>query len=577
MIFATLHSIICLLCLLGWGFAFSRLFRFEVKSLGVLLLSGFCGLSFLGSLIHLFIPLSPIVSVSLIATGILLVFRKSVLKSLRGFSRLPIFFVIALFGMALIYMFALQLPYDSGLYHIQFIKWLQQHNIVLGLGNVHDRFSANSVNWIWSAIFHPWEINQPYLDVSHLVFYLSTLICFFSFWSNKQALSQIGAFLYSGVFLWGIPILLEQLGSPANDISIGFLWLLCFFFLSLSLIREDLTDSERREIDIALILIGALSLMVKPSGVFMVLIWFIYPFFRVSLVAPKEEAVGISNLKIKLERIKEFIFSHRGVLVFAGIVGFLHFLRTFLISGCWLFPSEQSCVPNVFWKISTQNIHESILWIKSWARAPEQNPNEVLANWSWLGPWWGRTWEFYPLNESVRMIFAMGVISCGLSFYRKGTKKEFVVNWGPLLILFWGLGAVAFWFLTAPDLRFASGLFAGLTGFLVAWFLSSHSKIWKYLFSILFVVLLVKSSDRIFKEIHRFQDNLWVMNSYLQSPSTGYSGGVFVTPAGLRLNVPDNFPSNDQCWFAPLPCTPKPHDGLNSGKWYGFTFYSVQK
>jgi uncharacterized membrane protein len=43
--------------------------------------------------------------------------------------------------------------YDSGLYHIQSIKWIRSYPVVPGLGNIHARFALNSMFFVVSGFF----------------------------------------------------------------------------------------------------------------------------------------------------------------------------------------------------------------------------------------------------------------------------------------------------------------------------------------------------------------------------------------------------------------------------------------
>ena len=43
--------------------------------------------------------------------------------------------------------------HDTGLYHAQNIKWIQEYAVVPGLGNVHGRFAFNSMFFPVSALF----------------------------------------------------------------------------------------------------------------------------------------------------------------------------------------------------------------------------------------------------------------------------------------------------------------------------------------------------------------------------------------------------------------------------------------
>ncbi|EMO63800.1 hypothetical protein LEP1GSC133_1179, partial [Leptospira borgpetersenii serovar Pomona str. 200901868] len=65
-----------------------------------------------------------------------------------GLNRKSIVFIITFPFLLSALIFFLYPPspfaYDSGLYHIQSIKWIQEYSVVPGLANLHGRFGFNS-------------------------------------------------------------------------------------------------------------------------------------------------------------------------------------------------------------------------------------------------------------------------------------------------------------------------------------------------------------------------------------------------------------------------------------------------
>ena len=51
--------------------------------------------------------------------------------------------------------------YDTGLYHAQAIRWIEEYGVVPGLANLHSRFGYNSASFALSAFFsETWLIGQ---------------------------------------------------------------------------------------------------------------------------------------------------------------------------------------------------------------------------------------------------------------------------------------------------------------------------------------------------------------------------------------------------------------------------------
>ena len=67
--------------------------------------------------------------------------------------------------------------YDTGLYHAQAIRWIEEYGVVPGLANLHSRFGYNSASFALSAFFsETWLIGRPMHCVAGF-FALLCLLC----------------------------------------------------------------------------------------------------------------------------------------------------------------------------------------------------------------------------------------------------------------------------------------------------------------------------------------------------------------------------------------------------------------
>jgi len=115
------------------------------------------------------------------------------------------------------------------------------------------------------------------------------------------------------------------------------------------------------------------------------------------------------------------------------------------------------------------------------------------------------------------------------------------------------LGVLLFWFVTAPDPRFAGALFwymaAGSLSVAGARTCSSRKALTVSGLSLMVTILLTLPRSKIIRP----------------GPDGGFypipqvQVHTFKTNSGLTLFVPNN---GDQCWDAPLPCTPYPNSNL---------------
>ncbi|MDE7232126.1 MAG: hypothetical protein K2N37_03525, partial [Lachnospiraceae bacterium] len=63
---------------------------------------------------------------------------------------------ILLFGLFLLFAYGTSrgmIHYDTGLYHAQSIRWIEEYGVVKGLGNLHCRLAYNSASFALSALY----------------------------------------------------------------------------------------------------------------------------------------------------------------------------------------------------------------------------------------------------------------------------------------------------------------------------------------------------------------------------------------------------------------------------------------
>jgi hypothetical protein len=131
--------------------------------------------------------------------------------------------------------------------------------------------------------------------------------------------------------------------------------------------------------------------------------------------------------------------------------------RGVFLSGCPAYPSTLGCLQDLKWAVSRECTKRLAEVIQGWARLPGPRFSEALNNWNWLHEWMSR--NMY-LEAGLVVLLLIGTCLLIVAVVRKGscavTKKAFLV---PALIAF--LGA-AFWFVSAPDPRFAYGFLFSL-------------------------------------------------------------------------------------------------------------------
>jgi len=193
--------------------------------------------------------------------------------------------------------------------------------------------------------------------------------------------------------------------------------------------------------------------------------------------------------------------------------------------------------------------------IYSWARQRGAPTSEVLGGWGWLAPWSRgiarNMFVMYPLLVTALMLTAAAAARIVLSLRRNGGARRvgWRVGWGILLLPAFSL---VYWFVTAPDARFANALFWLLA---VASALVALAAAQGLLSSKRFAVALCGA----FVVANLYCVECATRNYYIlgEVSSSGWQPVKTVplvqekTLSGLSIYVPA---SGDQCWDAPLPC-----------------------
>ncbi len=431
--------------------------------------------------------------------------------------------------------------YDSGLYHFNTIRWLKEHPIVPGLGNLHGRLAFNQSFFAYVAALdlHPW-LNRGHAWANS---FLMLALAAEGLWALGERLKfgrwpSEGHWLGIGVLLLPWVAYLGLNGSPASpspDTASAMLQAVIFLRLwGLIECRE-----ARRERAILVLTLAAASITVKLSNLG----------FAVTSAAL---AIGMALRHRPARRD-----GTRPRLALAIVFSLLHLgvwsLRGAVLSGYPAYPSTFLRV-EADWAVPTFQARQEADRVRAWARWPGQPTGRVLeSGWEWLGPWSraiARDKGFEILAPLA--VFVSGAVGFVIgAFRRRRTGRE--VGAGSVLLASAPPAAgLLFWFLSAPDPRFVGAQFwilavtwvaAGSTA--VAGSLPHPRRDWAAMaiVALPFALWLGRNPRTI----------LAVSLSGFQ-PTPVAVVAARETASGLTVYVPVE---GDQLWDSPLPATPR--------------------
>jgi len=538
-----LATVLCItaIALLGWGRLILKLIGFEQcpRPDTVTVWLGFGIVLGVIDFLHLFFPVDWKMSVCLGLIGLLGCNVGSELndRTMIAFVRTQLrkywFFAIA-GGLILVLwcLRAMGVPnnFDSGLYHFQTIRWLNEYPLVPGLGNLHWRFALNQSYFNFLALLNI----DPYWGKGYaaggLFLLLLSVLTLLEF-AQKQ--TKTWCWIFGGAIFMYFGYVASGIANPAPDGVIGLVQITVFlllFKLLDSANQYSVEDSSQRQRDITTLLLLCLTMTtIKLTGALFALACIVIVLWK--------------NRNVFRQYPKKWLILS-GILLLLMVV---HFGRGYLLSGFPLFPGLILAAHDLPWSLPTELVKFESDLIKSWARMPGTLSLErTLSSWAWV-PVWFKAMSFGTFTLLGCALVLM-VIGSALVFVNKMRSTK-----GNLFLLYLPLYAtLIFWFVTAPDPRFLGSILV-LCIALSGWFWVTFSQ------SILKDYGIKLTNGKLLSRLGCIVCCLVALKlSGLSSISlSGWKNiptqdvEVKQTLTGLEILVPN---AGGQCWNEALPC-----------------------
>lgn len=420
---------------------------------------------------------------------------------------------------------------DTGLYHAQSIRWIEEYKAVPGLGNLLDRLAFNSSWLLASGLFSFSFLGLRSFHALGSFFYLLTTAYFLHKFNHllrrEITFSNV---LSAALILLSRRLFIFELSSPGTDMPASLLvWVI--FILSLEKIERKETNRFDNQ-SVSILILSVFVVTIKLSTVPVLLL----PLYFLS---------------------RELFKRTRQVLVVITLVTVLFIpwlARNVILSGYIIYPFPQIDLFHLDWKIPKKYVVDTANAITSWARIPRVDKQVVL---QMAYREWVPIWYHAQSKENRLYLYTIGVGSLSLlvavilKILRSKEINRLMLNYAILITV--GFAGVIFWFVQAPDFRFGYGFLAILAGLLVVpfvvWLLMNLKPVFIPLVYLVLLGLILYQGPSIYRMRYFSQ----YKERYILPVDYPVVEVTTQTLGGFTASRPVIY---DQCWYTPLPCTP---------------------
>ncbi|EMN79869.1 LIC_10190 family membrane protein [Leptospira interrogans] len=490
------------------------------------------------SLVSLFLPITILVLfIFLSFCFVFLYFERKNLKLLTfGLIHKNIIVIITFPFLLSALVFSLNPPfaYDSGLYHIQSIKWIQEYSVVPGLANLHGRFGFNPNIFTIFALTSLKEIfKQEIFSVNFVIYSILVLHSINRIYKILKQEGFTNSFLLHSIVLF---LILEQfmsLSSPTPDL------------ISIVLPLYILTNLPKNE--------NGIHSKLNLENYFSSIILSVYTISVKLAIIPLCILILLLIIRYKFDGKKLLIVIS---IIFLILLPWL--IRNVILSGYLIYPFSAIDIFNFDWKVPLNAVVSEKLSITGWARNPGEGYKEAaqMKFWEWFPIWWN------TISKLNRLFIVISFLS-PIFIFIYSLFKKIKIDFQTFAILFTSWIGVIFWILLAPDIRFGKA-FLGVSAispllyfnFKINFFPIKISKTSKqiilvFIFIIISVFLINRRTYNRCKNFIRENSAFFVRPKKIEIPQNLEFKKIQMND--LEVFIPAE---GDRCYDYEIPCMP---------------------
>lgn len=393
---------------------------------------------------------------------------------------------------------------DSGLYYIQFVKWVNEYPVVPGLANLHDRLGFNSHWHLFTAAFNLYPLVEfSGNDLNGLLFFLVAL-------GSLESASRLRDKASTYDLIWAIfPLpfflLMRYLTSDAPDLPSTLIPLIYFSLL--------IQGKKNASLPIILTLILFASTIKVLSALHMIAV--------------------LPLIYWKVQRKDWNSLISTSILVCIVVLPWLG--RNIIQTGYLVFPMESIDLFSFDWKVPKELAGNARKMIDTHARMGSYNLADYgKPTMEWIQFWLGvQSKSVLALLAFVFSSSFLLVLADLLKIDRNRSSEKTVLN---LFLAITVLGSFAFWWSSGPNPRFIYGVIFFFFAYALA-VLAMNFNFVKWLrFTPLIALLPILSITRT------------VLNEAPPKKPTSFSSFDVID---ATIHYPTE---TDKCWEYELPC-----------------------
>ncbi len=449
---------------------------------------------------------------------------------------------------------------DFSFYHYPFTKFLTEHHIIFGMGNINTGY-----NFISSLFFLNSSFYLPFINLYSFHFTIISFLLFFNYFLLVKIFSsrthEFFKYFYLLTFIF-FNLSFNRLAEFGMDKG----GQLLIVILIISLFEMIIKKNNKKKIDNILLLIPLFGLCISTKTYFLTYL-----------------ILGLSVFIINRNYLRNFIYLvfSKPFLSFVLILTFT-FTHHFISTGCLISPLPIFCFDqSVIWARDLNDVKELSIWVEQWSKAGASptyvldEGEEYIKNFNWVFNWIEKYFFIKFLDQIAILGFGIVLIILLLKKFRLSKekivfKKEFVAFFSLIIVIFY------IWFSNHPTLRYGGySAFYLLISFPFAILFyklqSNKNERKKMLIIIALVILLVdvKNIIRINKEFQREDFYSFTNFPFFSLREKSYTQKNF--DSGLTIYFAHH------CWDTPSPCGENFNNNIVSYRKNGYYFIQMKK